>query len=41
VYAQASAQAQSSSGATSAEDEVVEEGEYEVVDDAEEAKTTS
>jgi len=39
VYAQASAQAQSSSGATTAEDEVVEEGEYEVVDD--EAKTAS
>jgi len=39
VYAQASAQAQSSGGATSAEDEVVEEGEYEVVED--EAKTTS
>jgi molecular chaperone DnaK len=36
VYAQATAQAQSASagnGATTAEDEVVEEGEYEVVDD--------
>jgi len=40
VYAQASAQAQSSGGATSAEDEVVEEGEYEVVEDDEPAKTT-
>jgi molecular chaperone DnaK len=41
VYAQATAQAQASAGgngAPSAEDEVVEEGEYEVVDD--EAKTT-
>jgi molecular chaperone DnaK len=41
VYAQATAQAQSSAssnGATTAEDEVVEEGEYEVVD--EEAKTS-
>ena len=37
VYAQATAQAQSNAaagdGATTAEDEVVEEGEYEVVDD--------
>jgi molecular chaperone DnaK len=45
VYAQAASQAQSSaggSGATSAEDEVVEEGEYEVVDEPvdEEAKTS-
>jgi molecular chaperone DnaK len=42
VYAQATAQAQASAsgdGAPTAEDEVVEEGEYEVVDD--EAKTTS
>ncbi len=41
VYAQATAQAQASTGATgapTAEDEVVEEGEYEVVDD--EAKTS-
>jgi molecular chaperone DnaK len=40
VYAQATAQAQSAptDGAASAEDEVVEEGEYEVVD--EEAKTS-
>ncbi len=41
VYAQATAQAQASSGGSdgaSADDEVVEEGEYEVVDDAEEAK---
>ena len=41
VYAQATAQAQQASaggnGATTADDEVVEEGEYEVVD--EEAKT--
>ena len=45
VYAQAASQAQASaggSGATSAEDEVVEEGEYEVVDEPvdEEAKTS-
>ena len=45
VYSQAAAQAQSSaggSGATSAEDEVVEEGEYEIVDEPvdEEAKTS-
>jgi molecular chaperone DnaK len=45
VYSQAAAQAQASaggSGATSAEDEVVEEGEYEVVDEPvdEEAKTS-
>jgi molecular chaperone DnaK len=42
VYAQATAQAQASAsgdGAPTADDEVVEEGEYEVVDD--EAKTTS
>jgi molecular chaperone DnaK len=41
VYAQATAQAQASAGgnnATTADDEVVEEGEYEVVD--EEAKTS-
>src|SRR5213078_5144015 len=41
VYAQATAQAQASAGgdgATSPDDEVVEEGEYEVVD--EEAKTS-
>ncbi len=45
VYSQAAAQAQSSAGgtgATSAEDEVVEEGEYEIVDEPvdEEAKTS-
>ena len=45
VYAQAASQAQTSAGgtgATSAEDEVVEEGEYEVVDEPvdEEAKTS-
>ena len=42
VYAQATAQAQAASaggnGSTTADDEVVEEGEYEVVD--EEAKTS-
>jgi len=42
IYQQATAQAQATAGgagATGAEDEVVEEGEYEVVDADEEAKT--
>jgi molecular chaperone DnaK len=43
VYAQATAQAQASpagNGAPTSDDEVVEEGEYEVIDEEEEAKTS-
>jgi len=43
VYAQATSQAQASSagnGAPTSDDEVVEEGEYEVIDEEEEAKTS-